>query len=153
MTNEPLMTDKHATFDPGDNPQRPALTAASTPRRAPRGTMYADQEPPEPITDNWNWQLFAACRGMDVEIFYHPWGERNRSRKDRINRAKNICQHCPVISECARHALEAREPYGVWGGLSEDDRADILGRPRRRRSSGDVDSLTERSPRPLARGR
>ena len=28
--------------------------------------------PARPVTDNWDWQLFAACRGLDVEIFYHP---------------------------------------------------------------------------------
>ena len=28
---------------------------------------------------------------------------------------------------CRAHALAAREPYGVWGGLSEHDREAILG--------------------------
>jgi len=27
--------------------------------------------------------------------------------------------------ECADYAIRAREPYGVWGGLSEDDRETI----------------------------
>ena len=26
---------------------------------------------------------------------------------------------------CAAHALSVREPYGVWGGLSEDEREAI----------------------------
>ena len=26
------------------------------------------------------------------------------------------------MMQCAAHALAVREPYGVWGGLSEDDR-------------------------------
>ena len=33
-----------------------------------------------------------------------------------------ICEQCPVIKECAEHALRVREPYGVWGGMTEDDR-------------------------------
>ena len=45
----------------------------------------------------------------------------------RIDQAKAICQSCPVITECATWALKTREPYGVWGGLSEDDRAATLG--------------------------
>jgi WhiB family redox-sensing transcriptional regulator len=164
MANKPLMTNSPETADLDADPQRPTVTAEPRRRKAPAGTVYgADQKPPEPTTDNWDWQLFAVCRGLDVEIFYHPWGERHRSRKDRIDRAKGICQQCPVISDCARHALEAREPYGIWGGLSEDERADILGRPRRRRPpSGDqwgsdsshrqdVDGLTEEAARPLAR--
>jgi WhiB family transcriptional regulator, redox-sensing transcriptional regulator len=36
-----------------------------------------------------------------------------------------------VIEECRRHALAAHEPYGVWGGLSESERDEIIrGRTR-----------------------
>jgi WhiB family redox-sensing transcriptional regulator len=31
-----------------------------------------------------------------------------------------------VIQACRAHALAVQEPYGIWGGLSEDDRAEIL---------------------------
>jgi len=27
--------------------------------------------------------------------------------------------------QCAQHALAVKEPYGVWGGLTEDEREDI----------------------------
>jgi WhiB family redox-sensing transcriptional regulator len=26
------------------------------------------------------------------------------------------------LAQCRDHALKAREPYGVWGGMSEEDR-------------------------------
>jgi WhiB family redox-sensing transcriptional regulator len=29
---------------------------------------------------------------------------------------------CPVRIQCAEHALRVREPYGIWGGLSEEER-------------------------------
>jgi WhiB family redox-sensing transcriptional regulator len=32
-----------------------------------------------------------------------------------------------VLRQCRAHALAVREPYGVWGGLSEQDREQILG--------------------------
>ena len=32
-----------------------------------------------------------------------------------------------MIGQCAAWALRTREPYGVWGGLSEAERAEILG--------------------------
>ena len=35
-----------------------------------------DHQPAQPVADDWDWQLSAACRGMDVETFYHPAGER-----------------------------------------------------------------------------
>ena len=69
----------------------------------------------------------AACRGMDVDVFYHPPAGTQPQRERRIAQAKAICAQCPVITQCRQHALEAREPYGIWGGLSEQERADLLG--------------------------
>ena len=82
---------------------------------------------PGPVLDHWEWQLNAACRGMAITTFYHPWAERDQARKDRIAAAKAICRDCPAINKCRDHALRVREPYGIWGGLSEEDRARILG--------------------------
>lgn len=39
---------------------------------------------------------------------------------------------CPVRAQCAAHALQVREPYGVWGGLTEDEREELMGRARHR---------------------
>jgi hypothetical protein len=74
-----------------------------------------DRQTIQPLTDDWDWQLSAACRGMDVEIFYHPAGERLSEKTARINWAKQICCRCAVINECALWALKTREPYGIWG--------------------------------------
>ena len=63
-----------------------------------------------------------ACREENPELFFHPEGERGPSRRNRESAAKAVCARCPVVTECAVHALAVREPYGVWGGLSEDDR-------------------------------
>ena len=83
--------------------------------------------PPAPLLNNWNWQTAAACRGMDSEAFFHPPNERARRRRIRIQAAKAICATCPVIQQCLDHALQTGEQYGVWGGLSEGERADLLG--------------------------
>ena len=77
---------------------------------------------PGPNADLWDWQLQGACRGENPELFFHPDGERGPSRRNRESAAKAVCARCPVVTECARHSLTVREPYGVWGGLSEDDR-------------------------------
>ena len=77
--------------------------------------------------ESWEWQLDAVCRGMDSSTFYHPPGERDAARENRAAAAKAVCRRCPVIEECLDHALRVREPYGVWGGRSEDERAEILG--------------------------
>jgi WhiB family redox-sensing transcriptional regulator len=77
---------------------------------------------PGPVADLWDWQLLAACRGADSSVFFHPEGERGAARRNRELQAKAICAGCPVRAECAAHALTVREPYGVWGGMSEEDR-------------------------------
>jgi len=77
---------------------------------------------PRPFTDIWKWQLDASCRGMDSSIFFHPDNERGFARIQRVERAKEICHRCPVLTQCRTHALEVDEPYGIWGGLSEIER-------------------------------
>ena len=77
---------------------------------------------PPPVAEAWDWQLRAACRNVDSAYFFHAPGERGPSRARREERAKAICRSCPVIAACREHALAAREPYGIWGGLSQKDR-------------------------------
>nr|WP_308416933.1 WhiB family transcriptional regulator [Streptomyces sp. AJS327] len=91
---------------------------------------------PGPNADLWDWQLLAACRGVDSSLFFHPEGERGAARSARETSAKEVCMRCPVRSECAAHALAVREPYGVWGGLTEDEREELMGRARTRMSPG-----------------
>jgi WhiB family transcriptional regulator, redox-sensing transcriptional regulator len=93
---------------------------------------------PEPVTEVWDWQMQAACRGMDSAFFFHPERERGPAKADREARAKEICARCPVLEPCRRHALAAEEPYGVWGGLTEAERDDMVRRQRRRPTVGDV---------------
>jgi WhiB family redox-sensing transcriptional regulator len=80
---------------------------------------------PGPNADLWDWQLQGACRSEDPSLFFHPEGERGAARRNREAAAKAVCGQCPVVTQCVAHALAVREPYGVWGGLSEDDREEI----------------------------
>jgi len=84
-------------------------------------------ERPAAITSDWEWQLQGACRHADGELFFHPYGEREPSRGRRDRAAQAICAECPVLLRCRSYALATREPYGVWGGLTETDRVEILG--------------------------
>ncbi|HVE64438.1 MAG TPA: WhiB family transcriptional regulator [Mycobacteriales bacterium] len=80
---------------------------------------------PGPTSDSWEWQLHGRCRGLDSDLFFHPDGDRGPTRSAREQAAQAICADCPVIAECARQSLASREPYGVWGGLTESDREEI----------------------------
>ncbi|MGW7410833.1 WhiB family transcriptional regulator [Streptomyces sp. NPDC054833] len=90
---------------------------------------------PGPNANLWTWQLLAACREVDDTLFFHPEGERGAGRGARETAAKEVCIRCPVRAECAAHALAVREPYGVWGGLTEGERESMLGRRRSRANS------------------
>ena len=80
---------------------------------------------PGPQVEKWEWQLLGSCRGQDTELFFHPEGERGPRRANREAAAKAVCASCPVLVVCREHALASREPYGVWGGLSEHEREAI----------------------------
>ena len=83
---------------------------------------------PPATTDRWDWQLRAACRGMDSAFFFPPEHELARARNDRISRAKAVCAGCPALLECRDFALANSEPFGVWGGLSEHERLPVRAR-------------------------
>ncbi len=70
-----------------------------------------------------DWQVRALCRGNHSHLFFPPSTfERKDDRERRESRAKAICAVCPVEVECSEYALAIREPYGIWGGLTEADR-------------------------------
>lgn len=94
--------------------------------------MHDSSRLPGPISALWEWQYQGACLGMDSSMFFHPEGERGSARHKRDERAKAVCERCPVIAQCRDHALRTHEPYGVWGGMSEDERRTHYERQARR---------------------
>jgi len=73
------------------------------------------------------WQDRAACRGPRSNVFFPPaTGERRDDRDRREARAKVTCGECLVTAECLDYALSIKEPHGIWGGLNEFERSDIL---------------------------
>jgi WhiB family redox-sensing transcriptional regulator len=73
------------------------------------------------------WRVAAACKGFHASIFFPPDGaEGKQERQRREAMAKEVCALCPVCAQCREYALRVREPYGVWGGLSESDRRALL---------------------------
>jgi WhiB family redox-sensing transcriptional regulator len=75
------------------------------------------------------WQAKAACRGPQASVFFPPSHfERKDEKEAREARAKAICTTCPVRRPCLDYALRIREPHGIWGGLNELERKQILAR-------------------------
>jgi len=65
------------------------------------------------------WQNEAACGGEDTDLFF------SESRTDR-KRAMEICQGCPVRTDCLNSALARGEKNGIWGGLGLTGRKRVL---------------------------
>jgi WhiB family redox-sensing transcriptional regulator len=63
-----------------------------------------------------NWEL-GACRGVGPELFFPKRGDNTA-----VFEARAVCAGCPIRVECLEYAVGAKEPFGVWGGLTVDQR-------------------------------
>ncbi|HPU13396.1 MAG TPA: WhiB family transcriptional regulator [Aeromicrobium sp.] len=68
---------------------------------------------------NNNWSQSAACLGKSDDLFVKGAEQ---------NRAKQMCNGCPVRAECLAEALDNRIEWGVWGGMTERERRALLRR-------------------------
>lgn len=84
-----------------------------------------------------SWYHYAACQAKDPELFF-PIGT-GRPALLQLEEAKRVCTRCPVQSLCLEWAILARIDYGVWGGLSEDERRTL----ERRNSRADLAARTQ----------
>jgi WhiB family redox-sensing transcriptional regulator len=78
--------------------------AAASPAKVRRGT----------------WRDRAACRRADPELFFPITAVG--PALDQIAHAKRLCLGCPVRRPCLDWALRHDIQFGIWGGLTEDDR-------------------------------
>ena len=68
----------------------------------------------------------------DPELFYEE--------KDRVatEMAIELCKKCPVVDLCLAAGLEEPMQFGVWGGMSAEDRKTLKSRAMRRRRVEDT---------------
>ena len=81
-----------------------------------------------PGWDEGGWRARAACRGEDPELFF-PVGATGPALAQ-IAQAKRVCARCPVREACLSFALGTGQDYGIWGGLTEDERRNLRRRQR-----------------------
>lgn len=67
----------------------------------------------------------AACKGMPTDLFVGP----NASP----TRAKQVCEGCPDRRACLAWAVPRPDLYGIWGGLTTEERAAMRRHPGRSR--------------------
>ena len=70
------------------------------------------------------WRNMAACKGLDVNMFFPEKGDNALQIK-----AKQVCASCPVQTDCYEysiHLAEQVELLGTWGGASQKQRIATL---------------------------
>lgn len=85
---------------------------------------------PEPGTADASEYLKAKgdCTTHQNSYFFAPIAkngedrERKEDKDDRERRAKRICEECSLVKFCLDHAINTKEPFGIWGGLNEKER-------------------------------
>lgn len=64
------------------------------------------------------WIVNARCRQGDPDALFVRGAQQRE--------AAAICRPCPVLEKCRAEALDNREEFGIWGGLTERQRRALL---------------------------
>jgi len=79
------------------------------------------------------WRSRSACRGLPSDMFVSA--ELMTTEEEAT--AKAVCAGCAVVDDCLIYSIVNAVRFGVWGGLTGDER-----RPLRRRWLEDRHSLS-----------
>jgi WhiB family transcriptional regulator, redox-sensing transcriptional regulator len=74
----------------------------------------------------------ARCIGEDTKTFFDHEDTRGPKRALMVNAARRFCQGCPIQRACLTFALENGEMFGIWGGLTANERARLTTETRHR---------------------
>lgn len=75
------------------------------------------------LSPDATWREQAACLEYPSVLFFGvDDSEPPAERRGREDQAKQVCAECCVREECLNFALATKEPYGIWGGLTEIER-------------------------------
>ena len=72
------------------------------------------------------WRTRAACLDADPDMFFP-------GRGDTAKAAQTVCNTCPVQTECLAYACNLKLGYGIWGGLTYNQRRKLWNKPARSR--------------------
>jgi WhiB family redox-sensing transcriptional regulator len=76
------------------------------------------------LASNQEWQDRAACRHIPVEFFFPP-------AEQEAEEAKAICAMCEVRQLCLEFAITEGERFGIWGGLTTQERRSLVAKRRK----------------------
>ena len=68
-----------------------------------------------------DWRAEGACRTTDPDLFF-PIAVSTPVAARQVAKAQQICAGCAVRQQCLDFAMQTREPSGIWGGTTPEDR-------------------------------
>lgn len=71
-----------------------------------------------------DWRMAGACLTADPDLFF-PIAVGTVA-SNQIARAQRICAACAVKQQCLDFAMRTREPTGIWGGTTPEERIRVL---------------------------
>ena len=76
-----------------------------------------------------NAPIVVPCQNTDPELWFGDSNQNGYTGNERgfnYSDARKLCNKCPVRQQCLEYALANREEFGMWGGLSPQQRNKIL---------------------------
>ena len=103
-----------------------------------------------------SWNDDAECLNAANEIFYPTIFDENGEEffddgtiwekfgdtSSYYDVARSICESCPIRVKCLEHAMEMKERFGMWGGLTPIERRRIERNKRRAKLKAKRESAT-----------
>ena len=89
-----------------------------------------------------SWAAHGMCASADPELFFPDPGAD-------ASEARAICRACPVRRICLDYALDTHQKFGIWGGMTENQRR-RLRRDRDDHPARPVALPAEPAPSPVA---
>lgn len=74
------------------------------------------------------WLINDEGRGKIYESPTDKWVENYANRGVSPKQAREMCEGCHVLEQCAAYALYNGEPFGVWGGTTPKERGFYRGK-------------------------
>ena len=68
------------------------------------------------------WLADGACADSSDPEMFTPLDEDGRSGEP----ARRVCAGCPLRRQCLDYAISTRQPVGIWGGCSTNERAQVV---------------------------
>lgn len=61
----------------------------------------------------------------DPELMFPVAEPGTDAYDEQVVRARAVCARCPVRVACREYAVETGAPYGIWGGTTPKERAQL----------------------------